>query len=138
MVAEPESIGQCVYFTNRIIGKGKVKAWVYKQKCPKCGKSLMSKPKDSKGKIKIRAKEYVCESCHFSMPEEEYEQTLNAEAVYECPSCGYKGESVTQFKRKKVQLINEESGKKTPVEVLRFQCSKCKSNIDVSKKMKGL
>ena len=67
MVIEPTSMDQCIYFTNRILGNGKVKAWVYKQKCPRCGKSLMSKPKDSKGKIKIRATEYTCETCHYTV-----------------------------------------------------------------------
>ncbi|MBI2670749.1 hypothetical protein HYX18_02115 [Candidatus Woesearchaeota archaeon] len=138
MVTEPVSIEQCVYFTNRTIGNGKVTAWVYKQKCQKCGKSLMSKPKDTKGKIKIRAKEYICESCGYTIPEDEYEESLNVEIIYECPHCGNKGEAVVPFKRKKVQILDEETGKKSSVEVLRFQCSKCNNNIDITKKMKGV
>ena len=129
---------QCVYFTNRIIGNSKIRAWVYKQKCPKCSKSIMSKPKDAKGKIKIRAKEYTCESCHYTLPEQEYEETLHAEIIYECPKCNSKGEATIPFKRKKVMMLNEETGKKTSVEVLRFQCSKCSNNIDITKKMKGI
>ena len=38
---EPESMEELIYFTNRAIGKGSVKAWVYKQKCPKCGKHMI-------------------------------------------------------------------------------------------------
>ena len=35
---EPDSMEECIYFTNRNIGKGKIKAWVFKEKCPKCKK----------------------------------------------------------------------------------------------------
>lgn len=138
MVREPTSINQCIYFTNRTIGNEKIKAWVYRQKCPKCSKSLMSKPRDSKGKIKIRAKEFVCESCHYTISEDEYEKTLNAEIKYECPHCSNKGEIVIPFIRKKVMVLDKETGKKKSIEALRFQCSKCNKNIDISKKMKGL
>ncbi len=47
----------CIYFTNRTIDSGKIKAWVLKELCPECKKALMSKPKDEKtGRPKIRAK----------------------------------------------------------------------------------
>ncbi len=98
----------------------------------------MSKPKGAKGKIKIRAEEFTCESCHYTVSEEEYEKTLNAEIKYECPHCGNKGETIMPYIRKKVRVLNEETGKKTSMEVLRFQCSKCKKDIDISKKMKGI
>lgn len=138
MVNEPTSIDQCVYFTNRTMGKGKIKAWVYKQKCPECGKSLMGKPKDSKGKIKIRAKEYVCESCGYKVADKEYEESLHVEIKYTCPHCNKDGETIIPFKRKKVKIFNEESQKKSSVEVLRFQCDKCNKDIDITKKMKGI
>ena len=138
MIKEPQSVEQCLYFTNRLIGEGKIKAWAYKQKCPKCSKSLMTKPKDAKGKIKIRSTEYTCESCHFTMPEQEYEETLHAEILYTCPHCKNNGEATIPFIRKKVRMLNEETGKKSSVEVLRFQCSKCKKDIDITKKMKGI
>ena len=138
MVTEPSSMDQCVYFTNRTIGIGKIKAWVYKQKCPKCNKSLMGKPKDKKGKVRIRAEEFVCESCNFSMPEQEYEETLHAEIKYTCPYCSNNGDATVPFIRIKVRILNEETGKKSGAEVLRFQCTKCNKNIDITKKMKGI
>src|SRR3989338_8652813 len=55
MAKLPNSVDEVVYFTRRTIGEGKVVAWVYKQKCPKCGKAMMGKPKDSNtGKVQIR------------------------------------------------------------------------------------
>ena len=52
---EPKSMDECIYFTNRTIGKGMIKAWVFRESCTKCGKELMGKPRDKKtGKPKIR------------------------------------------------------------------------------------
>lgn len=135
-VKEPTSIDECVYFTQRIIGEGKAKAWVYKEKCPKCGNSLMGKPRNERGKIKIRAKEYQCPECKYKAEKEEYESTLTAQVRYTCPHCKCDGGAELPFKRKKVQRINEETGKKETVEVLRVECDKCKANIDITKKMK--
>ncbi len=132
---QPDSMDKCVYFTNRIIGSGKIKAWVLKELCPKCKKSLMSKPKDPKtGKPKIRSLEYVCPSCNYTIPKEEYEDSLTISIQYTCPHCSFSGEEQIPFKRKKIQLINE-SGKKKTVDAVRFQCSKCKKNIDITKKL---
>jgi len=137
LLKEPASTDECVYFTNRTIGNGKVKAWVFKDKCPKCGKSLMGKPKDKKtGKTKIRAEKYVCAECSYEAEKEEYEDSLTANIRYTCPSCNHQGELQQSFKRKKMQRFNEESGKKETVETIRFQCEKCKQNIDITKKMK--
>jgi len=137
-IKEPTSMEECIYFTNRNISeKGKVKGWAYKQPCPKCGKSLMGKPRDPKGKIKIRATEYVCPSCNYTAEKEEYEDTLTFEAKYTCPSCGNNSEVQTSFKKRKVKVTNEETGKTASVEAVRFQCDKCKKDIDVTKKMKG-
>jgi len=134
---EPESAGECIYFTNRIIGKGKVKAWVFKGKCPKCDKGLMGKPKDEKtGKVKIRAKEYVCPECGHIEEQKEHEETLTASVIYTCPHCENDGEIEIPFKRKKIQLINEETQKKKSVDALRFPCGKCGKDIDITKKMK--
>ncbi len=135
---EPKSMDECIYFTNRSIGeKGKLKAWVFKQKCPKCGKALMGKPRDPKtGKPKIRAKEYVCPSCKHTEEKQAYEETLNICVKYTCPHCGHQAELETQFKRKKVQIFNEEKQKKVSIPSIRFQCSKCGENIDITKKMK--
>ncbi len=70
---EPASMEECIYFTNININSGKVKAWVSKEKCPKCGLGLMGKPVE-KGKIKIRAKEYVCPECKYKIDKDELMQ----------------------------------------------------------------
>ena len=128
MVKFPESMDELIYFTRRNIGEnGKSIVWVYKQKCPECGKALMAKPKDEKtGKAMIRAKEYVCPECKYTAEKKAYEESLTAEMQYTCSSCGFKGDAETVFKRKKIQGIG----------TLRFQCGKCKANIDITKKMK--
>lgn len=136
-LTQPKSMNECVYFTNRIIDKGKIKAWVLKELCPKCKKELMSKPKDQKtGKPKIRADYYECSSCGFKIPKKEYEETLICSIEYTCPHCQTKAEIQIPFKRKKIQRLNPETNKKQSMDSLRFQCQKCKKNIDVTKKMK--
>ena len=73
---QPKSMDECIYFTNRTLDKGKIKAWVFKGKCPKCGKGLIGKPKDPKtGKPKIRATEYVCPECGYTVEKQKYEDT---------------------------------------------------------------
>ena len=118
---------ECVYFTRRQLNeKGKVVCWVFREKCPKCNKALMGKPVDSKtGKPKIRAKIYICPECGYEIDKREYEDSLIANIQYTCPKCGYEGEIQVPFKRKKIK----------GVDTLRFQCEKCKSNIDITKKM---
>lgn len=129
---------ECVYYTFRGIGdKGEAKAWVNKEKCPKCSKGLMGKPRDDKGKVKIRAKEYVCPECGHIEEKQEYEEKLQCNIIYTCPHCEHEGETQIPFKRKKVQLLDEETGKKKAVDALRFQCEKCNENVDITKKMKG-
>jgi predicted RNA-binding Zn-ribbon protein involved in translation (DUF1610 family) len=135
-LSEPESMDECVYYTFRGIGDGEVKAWVFKQKCPKCGKGLMGKPRDEKGKVKIRAKHYVCPECGYTAEKDEYEKGLTANIKYICPHCKAEGETQVPFQRKKVQVFDEEEQKKKSIEVLRFQCGKCSKNIDITKKMK--
>ena len=135
---EPVSMDECVYFTNRNIGgKGKAKAWVYKQNCPKCDKALMGKPRDSKtGKVKIRAIEYVCPNCHYTAAKDAYEDTLTFEAKYVCPHCEFSGEVQVPFLRKKVKIFDEEKQKQVAAEAVKFKCSKCEKDIAVTKKMK--
>jgi len=134
---EPKSMDECVYFTNRVLDKGKIRCWIFREKCPKCSKGLMGKPKDPKtGKIQIRAKEFKCPECSYTLPEQEYEDTLTANIQYTCPYCGHNGELQAPFKRKKVQIIDEVELKKKTIESLRFQCQKCSKNLDITKKMK--
>jgi len=125
MVTEPENMDELIYFTNRTIGEGNAKAWVYKEDCPKCGKAKMGKPV-VKGKVKIRAKEYVCPECGNTVEKKEYEETLTCEASYTCPHCKHQGEASVPYKRKKID----------GVDTIRVQCTSCNGNIDITKKMK--
>lgn len=122
---QPESMDECVYFTRRAVGKGFVMCWVFKEKCPKCGKAMMGKPVE-KGKVKIRAKEYICPACNHTVEKTEYEDTLTANIAYTCMHCSNKGETTIPFKRKTFE------GAKALV----FQCDKCKGKIPITKKMK--
>ena len=124
---EPESIEECAYFTRRAIANGQVMVWVFKNKCPKCDEGVMEKPKDEKGKVKTRAKEYACSNCGHVMDKKENEEQLLANIKYTCPYCRNQGELQIPFKRKKIEGAN----------TLRFQCQKCNKNIDVTKKMKN-
>jgi len=134
---EPKSMDECVYFTNRVLDKGKIRCWVFREKCPKCNNGLMSKPRNPKtGKIQIRAKEFKCPECNYNLPEQEYEDTLTANIQYTCPYCSNNGELQVPFKRRKVQILDEVELKKKSVESLRFQCQKCNKNLDITKKMK--
>lgn len=125
MVAEPESMDDLIYFTRRTIGDGKIRAWVYKVDCPKCGKAKMGKPVE-KGKVKIRAKEYVCPECGYSEPKDEHEQRLVMEIIYTCPYCGKSGEATTIYKRRTFEGV--------PAYV--FECRDCNKKIGITKKMK--
>ncbi|MBW2972914.1 hypothetical protein KY346_00815 [Candidatus Woesearchaeota archaeon] len=133
----PESMDECIYFTRRTIKDGKVVAWVFKETCSKCGKAKMSKPKDEKtGKVKVRAKEYVCPACGHTVEKKAYEETLTCNIEYTCPHCGNKGELQVPFKRKKVQVFDEEAQKKKSMDAVKFQCQKCGKDILITKKMK--
>jgi len=122
---QPESMDECIYFTRRVTDEGKIIAWVLKEDCPKCGKALMGKPVE-KGKVKIRAKDYVCPECNHSVEKKEYEETLTANIEYTCPHCGNSGEQQIPYIRKTFQ----------GVKALVFSCDKCKEKIPVTKKMK--
>ena len=127
---EPKSMEELVYMTNRSIGdnfNGSVRCWVFKEKCPKCGKALMGKPSED-GHVKIRAEEYVCPSCGHAEEKQGFEDKLTANIEYTCPKCQYHGQIQMPFKRKKVQGVS----------TLRFQCEKCKEALDVTKKMKQI
>jgi len=137
MVTEPKSMDELVYFTRRNIKEGSVMAWVYRGDCPKCKKGKMGKPRDGKtGKVKTRATEYECPACHYTVPKDEYEDTLECEVSYTCPHCGKKGEAAIPFNRKKVRVFDEEKQKKVSVDAIRFTCAHCKESIDIVKKMK--
>ncbi len=122
----PESADECIYFTQRQLGAGKAKAWVFKEQCPKCKKAKMGKPVE-KGKVKIRAKEYVCPSCNYAVEKKEYEESLTCNIMYVCPSCSYSGEAQVQFKRKNIQGIP----------TIQAECEKCKAKLNITKKMRA-
>ena len=114
-----------IYFTRRVIGNGKARAWVRKKECPKCHKAKMGKPVE-KGKVKIRAKEYTCPECGFTEEKVEHEESLTLEAKYTCPHCGKEGEGTTLYKKKTFEGV--------PSYVV--ECEHCKGKIGISKKMK--
>ncbi|MBU0472267.1 MAG: hypothetical protein KKF89_01855 [Nanoarchaeota archaeon] len=123
----PESMDECIYFTRRKIDNSTIVAWVFKEKCPECHKALMGKPVE-KGKVKIRAGEYVCPECNYTVEKGEYEDTLTCNIQYVCPFCQHKGEAQAPFKRKKFK----------GVDAVVFLCEKCGEKIAVTKKMKAL
>lgn len=125
----PESMDECVYFTSRAVDAGYVKCWVFREDCPKCKKAKMGKPRDEKtGAVKIRAKEYICPACNYTVEKAEYEDTLTANIAYTCPHCKAKGETQIPFKRKSFE----------GVKALVFLCDKCKGKIPITKKMKAV
>ena len=120
----PNSMDECIYFTRRSIGEkgeGKAIAWVYKADCPECGKGKMGKPV-VKGKVKIRAAGYVCPECGYTEEKKEHEEKLTLSVKYTCPHCQHEGEAEVPFKRKKIQRVNPETGKKKAIDAVRFPC----------------
>src|SRR3989338_6745200 len=77
----PDSMDECLYFTNRSIGEGYATAWVYRKECPKCKKGRLGKPIKKNGKTDKKA------------------------AYYECPACSYEGEATSEYKRKTFEGI---------------------------------
>lgn len=126
-VREPTSTSECVYYSYRDLpGGGEAMTWVFKEKCTKCGKGFMGKPKGGDGKVKIRAKEYTCEFCGYTVEKVEYESSLTANIKYTCPLCKKLGVSSVPYKKKTIAGVS----------TLRATCQHCKGNIDITKKMK--
>ena len=129
---KPESMDECVYFSQRSLNNekgepsGEITTWIFREMCRKCGKEKMGKPRGSNGKVKIRANEYVCPSCGLSIEKKAYEDSLIAYAEYVCCYCGSSGETQIPFQRQNID----------GVQTLRFNCSNCSGNLDVTKKMK--
>lgn len=138
MLKKPTSMADCVYYTSRLSDKKEITAWVFRELCPKCKKALMGKPKDPKtGKPKTKATIYICPECNFSIPKEEYEEKLTVNIEYTCPNCGTKAEAQSPFQWKKARILNEETGKKQLLEVIKFLCEKCKKELYFARKMKA-
>jgi transcription elongation factor Elf1 len=123
----PESMQECIYFSNRSLDSGEVTAWVYRKECPKCHKADMGKPV-VKGKVKIRAKEYTCPECGFTEEKDEHEGSLELQAKYTCPHCEKEGEGTTVYKRKRF--------KGTDAYII--TCEHCNETIPITKKLKAI
>lgn len=117
----PQSTDECLYFTNR----GYISGWVYRKLCPKCKKATMGKPVE-KGKVKTRAKEFVCPNCHYTEDQATHENSVRVEAVYTCPKCGKKGESTAPYTRVKYHRV--------PSYVV--SCQHCGEKMPLTKKLK--
>ena len=124
---EPEDMSELVYFSRRSTPEGKVRAWAFRELCPKCKKVLMTKPVDEKtGRPKIRAKEYICSSCKYEVPAQEYEDSLELCVDYTCGACNKEGKTKIPFKRKTYMGVKS----------FLFECDGCKVKIPITKKMK--
>ncbi|MFP4568093.1 MAG: hypothetical protein ACLFN8_04050 [Candidatus Woesearchaeota archaeon] len=124
---EPENMDELVYFSRRNTPEGRVRAWAFREECPKCKKALMTKPKDEKtGKPKIRAKEYICAECGHTVEATEYEDTLELCIDYVCGACNHEGKTKIPFKRKTYMGVKS----------FLFECEGCKIKIPITKKMK--
>jgi transcription elongation factor Elf1 len=123
----PNSMDECLYFSNRTVGDGKVMAWVYRKECPKCHKAKMGKPVE-KGKVKIRSDVYVCPACGYSEEKVAHEESCTLEAIYTCPKCKKQGESSAPYKRKKFMG--------TPAYII--ECQHCGEKIPITKKLKDI
>ena len=125
---EPKSMQELIYFSNRDDGKFRARAWVFKELCPKCKKGLMQKPRNEKtGRPKIRAKEYVCSECGYTVEKQEYEDTLTCNIDYKCPECGHEGQTQVPFIRKSFL------GTKAVI----FNCDSCNHKMGITKKLKA-
>ena len=122
---QPEGMDEVVYFTRRTLEpKGRVMAWAPKKECPKCKKALMGKPVE-KGKVKIRATEYVCPECNYSEEKADHEKDLHVCAEYTCPHCDHEGIAEMPYKRKTFK----------GVKAFVFQCEECNEKIGITKRM---
>lgn len=114
---EPESVEECLYFTRRAFGDGKIMAWAFRKSCPKCG-ALMKKPTK-------RATTYEC-VCGHAEPKAEHEKDVVVNVRYTCPFCQHEGETTTDYKRRTWQ------GVKAYV----FICEGCGKKVGITKKLK--
>lgn len=123
---KPNSMEECVYFTNRAIGSGMAMAWVFRKQCQKCDKGAMGKPQKKGGKTDKKAAYYVCNSCGYQESNADVENNLVLNVEYKCPYCGNEGETTSEYKRKSFEGV--------PSYV--FECGKCHKKIGLTKKLK--
>lgn len=122
----PESMDECLYFTNRAVDNGKIIAWALRKSCPKCGKGPMGKPIKNNGKVDKKADYYECPSCKYAENEEKIAEGMNLNVIYKCPKCSFDGEITTEYKRKSY------FGVKAYV----FTCQKCGEKLGITQKLK--
>ena len=122
----PDSMDECLYFTNRSIGEGYATAWVYRKECPKCKKGRLGKPIKKNGKTDKKAAYYECPACKYQESNEQVESSVKLEVQYKCPYCSYEGEATSEYKRKTFEGIQS----------FVFECGKCNKKIGITKKMK--
>ena len=125
---KPESMDECVYFTRRSIDNGKIMAWVFKKQCSKCGSGFMVKPPNKSGNPDKKSPIYVCNKCGHEEDNTTVESDLVVNVEYTCPHCLHEGQTTTEYKRKKIKGILSYV----------FECEKCKEQISISKKLKGV
>jgi len=123
---KPNSMEECLYFTNRSIGEGYAEAWVYRKECPKCNKDRLGKPIKKNGKPDKKSPYFECPSCKYQEPNEETESDLRVEIEYQCPHCKNKGMTTTECKRSNFEGV--------PAYI--FVCEKCDKKIGITKKLK--
>lgn len=126
-IKEPESMDECLYFTNRTIGNGKIMAWVSRKECPQCHTGSMGKPIGEKtGKVMKKAEIYVCKECGYSEDMLKHEKDLAMSVKYTCPGCGFSGEAIIEYRLRSFE----------GVQAYVFDCATCKKRIGITKKMK--
>ena len=123
---KPQSVEECVYFTNRTIGDGRAMAWAFRKQCPKCKKGIMGKPQKKNGKVDKKSDHYDCYACGYQESNEQVENNLILNIEYKCPHCGNEGETTSKYERKTFEGV--------PSYI--FECQKCQKKIGITKKLK--
>lgn len=124
---KPESMDECLYFSNRSIGEGKAMAWVLRPDCSQCDGKL-GKPIKPSGKPDKKATYFECPKCKRQLSNEEAAEVLKVSVEYTCPHCKHQGETQTDYKRKSFK----------GVQAFVFSCEKCNQKIPITKKLKDI
>ena len=69
-IKKPNSMDECLYFTNRSIKDGFATAWVYRPLCESCNKGRMGKPIKKNGKPDKKSPMYECAECKAQVTNE--------------------------------------------------------------------
>src|SRR3989344_6326210 len=123
---KPSSAEESVYFTNRTMDSGRAMAWVFRKTCPMCKKGIMGKPMKKNNKTDKKADHYVCYQCNYAEKNEQVENSLVINVEYNCPHCGFEGETTSEYKRKTFEGVQSYI----------FECQKCRKKIGLTKKLK--